>query len=83
MIVGVLPINLINLTFGHCFDKPLIVGVLPKNLTHLTFGKKFNKQLISGVLPSKLSKLIISNKSLINDMTEMIKCNIEEIGNFY
>ncbi len=77
--VGVLPKKLTHLAFGTAFNQQLTIGVLPKKLTHLAFGKQFNQQLMSGVLHSKLNKLIIKNRKLINDETEMKRCNIEEI----
>ena len=55
---GVLPANLIQLTFGFDFNQPLAVGVLPANLTQLTFGELFNQPLAVGVLPANLTQLI-------------------------
>jgi hypothetical protein len=48
-----LPPNLLNITFGHCFDQP--VDNLPQNLQNLTFGDFFDHPV--NYLPQSLLNL--------------------------
>ncbi|EFA78731.1 hypothetical protein PPL_08192 [Heterostelium album PN500] len=46
-----------SLTFGKCFDCPILPGALPPTLKSLRFGANYNQEIIEGVLPETLESL--------------------------
>lgn len=79
---GLLPPNLINLTFGFYFNQP--ITIFPKNLKRLCFGTKFNG--LYKDLPKKLKHLkmfVIKPYMVLENLTDSIEwlsifcfCNI-------
>ena len=55
--MGVLPVNLLSLTFGHWFNQRLNVGVLPDSVQFLAFGHKFNQLLVEDILPGSMLEI--------------------------
>lgn len=77
-----LPSSVINLTFGHCFNKPIDFSQ-NHNLTNITFGEQFNQMI---VLPKNLLSLTICNKwncrVVLPEKLESIRLNGEISFNF-